>query len=149
MMEQEIPGIYVLSLKIGKSIFEVNVKKQMVSDMCYTFDPSTAKQQQIKSRITRRNMISNPRNNCKSVRKRKRKPELNCTFAAAVGQVASEKGPLYDVSVCIHDCATSFGFDAPPPVAAAHFLPLICWSRSERLTSPLAGHRKWILQGRE
>lgn len=84
MMEEEIPGIYVLSLKIGKSIFEVNVnvKKQMVSDMCYTFDSSTEKQQQTKSRITRRNTISNPRNNCKSVRKRKKrkkrksKPEL-------------------------------------------------------------------------
>lgn len=30
MIEEEIPGIYVLSLKIGKNIFEVNIKKQMV-----------------------------------------------------------------------------------------------------------------------
>lgn len=30
MVEEEIPGIYVLSLKIGKDIFEVNVKQQRV-----------------------------------------------------------------------------------------------------------------------
>lgn len=28
MIEEEVPGIYVLSLKIGKNIFEVKVKKK-------------------------------------------------------------------------------------------------------------------------
>lgn len=30
MIEEEIPGIYVLSLKIGKNIFEVSARKQKV-----------------------------------------------------------------------------------------------------------------------
>lgn len=51
-------------------------------------------------------------------------------FAVPVGRVTSEKGLLYGAAVGhftvnIHDSATFFRFDAPPPpfpVGAAHFL---------------------------
>lgn len=34
MIEEEIPGIYVLSLKIGRNIFEVKVKKKPKQMFC-------------------------------------------------------------------------------------------------------------------
>lgn len=35
MIEEEIPGIYVLSLKIGRNIFEVKVKKN--KNRCFVY----------------------------------------------------------------------------------------------------------------
>lgn len=38
MIEEEVPGIYVLSLKIGRNIFEVNVKKKTKKpNGCFVF----------------------------------------------------------------------------------------------------------------
>lgn len=35
MIEEEIPGIYVLSLKIGRNIFEVKVKTKNKTDVLF------------------------------------------------------------------------------------------------------------------